>query len=148
MLEKMLTPLVLVCVMGEVNGKTRFQKLMLLVQKNVSKAIVSKLDYGFNMHYYGPFSTELSSIIDNMVRRNYLQEDLEATSSGYLRYTYRLTPEGQAIVEGVLQKELIPSGLIKTVRKIVAYYGNLPLDLLVRKAYEQFGSGKGALLTP
>lgn len=143
----MLTPLVLVYVMGEIKGKTRFQKLMFLVQKNVSKKVFSKLNYGFKLHYYGPFSTEVSSIIENMVRRNYLQERIEATSSEYLRYTYRLTSEGQAIVEEVLQKGLIPLSLIKIVRKIVTNYGNLPLEPLVKMAYEQFGSDKGLLLT-
>lgn len=144
----MLTPLVLVYTMGEINGKTRLQKLMFLIQNNVSKKVATKLNYGFDLHYYGPFSAELSSIIDSMVCRNYLHEDLETTPSGYLRYTYRLTPEGQALVEEALQKRLIPSGLIKILRKIIAYYGNLPLGLLVRKAYEQFGQDKGALLTP
>ena len=148
MLEKILTPLVLVYTMGEINGKTRFQKLMFLIQINAPRKSLSKLDYGFMLHYYGPFSTELSSIIDNMVHRNYLQEDVEATSSEYLRYTYRLTSEGRAIVEEVIQKEVIPFSLIKIIRKIAANYGNLPLELLVRKAYEQFGPEKGSLLTP
>ena len=148
MLEKILTPLVLVYTMGEINGKTRFQKLMFLIQKNASRKSPSKLDYGFMLHYYGPFSTELSSIIDNMVHRNYLQECFEATSSGYLRYTYRLTSEGETIVEEVLRKRVIPLGLIRITRKIAANYGNLPLELLVRRAYEQYGPEKGSLLTP
>lgn len=138
MLEKILAPLVLVNMMNEVKGKTRFQKLMFLVQKNTLEQNVTNLDYDFKLHHYGPFSAELSSIIESLVNRNYLQEDIEATPSGYLRYTYRLTPDGKELVKGVLRKELIPSGLVKIITKSATLHGNLSLDLLVEIAYEQF----------
>lgn len=148
MLEKTLTPLMLVNMMGELRGKTRFQKLTFLIQKNALEENVSKLDYSFKLYHYGPFSTELSSIVDSLVLHNYLQEAVEATPSGYLRHTYKLTPDGKDVVEGVLQKELIPSGLIKIIHKTVTLYGNLPLELLVEKAYERFGSESGVPFIP
>lgn len=146
MLEKILAPLILVGMMGELRGKTRFQKLMFLIQKYALEENVGKLEYGFKLYHHGPFSTELSSIVNSLVLRNYLQEVVEATPSGYLRYAYKLTTEGKDVVEEVLQKELIPSGLIKIIHKTVTLYGNLPLELLVKKAYEQFGSESGVPL--
>ena len=138
MLEKILAPLTLVDTMGELKGKTRFQKLMFLIQKNALEENVCTLDYDFKLYHYGPFSTEFSSIVDGLVLRNYLQEVVEATPSGHLRHAYKLTTEGKDVVEEVLQKELIPSGLIKIIHKTVTLYGNLPLELLVEKAYERF----------
>jgi len=146
MLEKILAPLMLVDMMGELQGKTRFQKLMFLIQTNALEENVCRLDYGFKLYHHGPFSTELSSIVDSLVLRNYLQEVVEATPSGYLRHAYKLTTDGKNIVEEVLQKELVPSGLTKIIHKTVILYGNLPLELLVEKAYQRFGPGSGVLL--
>jgi uncharacterized protein YwgA len=63
--------LALVNLAGQIEGRTRFQK-MVYILKCKGVAFPEKFKY----HYYGPFSVDLQLEIDDLVSRNLLREDL------------------------------------------------------------------------
>lgn len=138
MFENILVPLILADTLSLVEGKTRFQKLMFLIQKKATEQGIDDLTFDYEIYLHGPFSRELSLTIDDLVRRDFLREDAEETPSGYTKYVYTLTGKGKRFLKNAKNKRLLSPIIIKATREIVKRYGNLPLPKLVDKAYEQF----------
>jgi uncharacterized protein YwgA len=135
MMEEILVPLLLTSVLTAVQGRTRFQKLVFLVQKKAEAKKISSSKYRFELYHYGPFSADLSTQLDRLVSMGYLMMIPETTPGGYTRYQYRLTSSGEAFMEEMKAKQMIPAELRKTIVSVSDRYGTMPLPRLVKIAY-------------
>lgn len=122
----------------KVNGRTRFQKLMFLVQKKAESEKIEGLDFKYEIYLYGPFSRELSSAIDDLVDKGYLEEQKTETHLGYTKYVYRLTGKGRKLLVYAKGKKLLAASVQQAISEVVDDYGETALPELVEKAYEQF----------
>jgi hypothetical protein len=139
MFESILVPLMLAETLDEVKGRTRFQKLVFLIQKTAeTENLKERFDLNFEMYLYGPYSQELSLMIDDLVRSDYLKEKIAQTASNYEMHTFRLTNKGEDALADAKAKKLISLKMLEIIGKIGQGYGNLPLKELVAEAYRQF----------
>src|SRR5690625_3790979 len=78
---------------GEVVGRKRLQKMVYILKKN-------GVDFSerFSFHFYGPFSEELSTRIEELSDLGFLKEHKEQ-EKGYYQYRYRLTDEGASFLK-------------------------------------------------
>jgi uncharacterized protein YwgA len=135
--EHVFVPLMLAESLGEVRGKTRFQKLVFLVQRGAEKEKTG-FDLNFDIYLYGPFSQELSLVIDDLVRRGDIEESIEQIPPYYEMHTYKLTNKGREMLRDARTKKLMSTRIAHIVRDISEKYGHLPLAKLVEEAYRQF----------
>jgi len=138
MFERIIVPLMLTDTLKKVNGRTRFQKLMFLVQKKAESEKIEGLDFKYEIYLYGPFSRELSSAIDDLVDKGYLEEQKTETHLGYTKYVYRLTGKGRKLLVYAKGKKLLAASVQQAISEVVDDYGETALPELVEKAYEQF----------
>lgn len=80
---------------GEVEGITRFQKLVFLAQRERDGAA----PYSFRADDYGPFSPELYDDIDRLVAAGLIDEREDETEFGNTAQVYTLTEKGRRAVE-------------------------------------------------
>lgn len=76
-----------------VDSRKRLQKSVFLLQLAGSPL---KCDY--LLHYYGPYSFELASLIDQLKGANIIQETQEQLGTGVLRYKSVITEKGRNVL--------------------------------------------------
>lgn len=140
MFEELLVPLLLSEALIKINGKTRFQKLVFLVQKDASEADVEASNFNYKLYHYGPFSSEFSTTLENLEETGLIEEATEMTPSGYTRYVYSITPKGRRLLEDAKEKKLLSKKLERIVRKVADDFGDLELSELVKEAYRRFSN--------
>ncbi|MEM3404180.1 MAG: hypothetical protein QXJ17_06575 [Nitrososphaeria archaeon] len=69
---------------GEVDGRTRLQKIAYFVCEKLG------LNLGFMPHYYGPYSSVVAKTLDDLVATDFIEEDAIPTSSGRILFVYKL----------------------------------------------------------
>ena len=139
MFEKLLMPLVLANVLGgTLRGKTRCQKLVFLIQKQASTRKVLKEKFDYELSHYGPFSNELASVMDELVKKGYLWQETQIAPAGYLRYVYSLTKAGKELLDVATEKNLLAPELTDIIKDVAEGYGDLPLPQLVEEAKKRF----------
>ncbi len=72
----------------EVVGRKRLQKMIYILKK-------SGVDFSerYSFHFYGPYSEELSTRVEELSNLGFIQENKEK-EKGYYQYRYQLTNEG------------------------------------------------------
>src|SRR4030043_618105 len=85
MFDDLLVPLFLAKHLGKLKGKTRFQKLVFLIQKEADTDKIQASSFDYEIHYYGPYSAELATTLEKLQTDHLLQEETEMTPSGYIR---------------------------------------------------------------
>ena len=138
MFEDVLVPLLLTKTVGQVKGKTRFQKLMFLVKRHAEKEGVKGINFDFQIYLYGPFSHDLSREIYDLVRQGFIVERTEQTCSNYEMHLYKLSKKGEDFLEAARSKELVSTKIACIINDVVTTYSTLPLPQLVKEAYKQF----------
>lgn len=97
--------MMLVKQLGEIRGRTLLQKLVYFV------GALSGRDFGHYAHYFGPFSSEVAYEVDRLVGAGFLTDEISIypindNPFGEIRcHTYRLTSEGQTVVEHLSHAE-------------------------------------------
>src|SRR3990172_6028926 len=147
MLEKMLTPLLIVREVGTLGGKTRLQKLACLVQAHLAERGIPT-GFVFKPYYYGPFSFDLAATVEELVRQGLLVEQPHLTQRGNVAYNYWLTDSGRTLLEGFLGHEARLLETAQEVETVVRESAWLPLDLLVQKAKEAYREMDSSYATP
>jgi uncharacterized protein YwgA len=130
----MYLPLLILYFGRKIMGKVRFQKLVFLckAEENVDT------DYSFDLHKFGPFSSQLSSDLDELILTHALvnvdEVDLPPLDDSVrVLNVYRLTDRGQSFV----RKELL--GKVEhesEIRKVVERFNHLPLEKLLSYVYD------------
>jgi len=138
MFEDILIPLLLPSVLGRVKGKTRFQKLVYLIQDKATANNIEGSSFTYELSHYGPFSAELSSVLEDLENRGFLKEEVEVTPAGYTQCVYSITEKGRRLLERSKKKALLSKKLIQIVRNIADEYSDVPLSELVDEAYRRY----------
>ena len=121
--------------LGWMAGKTRFQKLVCLLEAR-AKSLELQIGFPFELYLHGPYSRELTRMIESLVRDGMLEEKGELTPAGNIQFGYSLTPEGAKTVEMCASVGVVPESLSEAVRIVVQEAGYLSLPDLIDRAYE------------
>lgn len=138
MFDEILIPLLLSDILGSLKGKTRFQKLVYLIQDEANARDVQGSSFTYELSHYGPFSAELSSALEDLQNLGLLNEEIEETPAGYTRYVYSITEKGRRLLERSKKKVLLSKRLIQIVSEVADEYGDIPLSELVDEAYDRY----------
>ena len=74
---------------GSIRTRKRIQKIVFLLQ-----ASGCDLDLDYRLHHYGPYSSELAAILDEMVSQSILDENMQPNAVGR-QYDYSLSSIAQ-----------------------------------------------------
>jgi len=85
----------------EIQGRTRFQKMVFLLQQEFEKTEF----YDFEAYDYGPFSKGLYDDLDDLIERNLVEETREEFDEDKVYYEYKLTDVGQELIERLSDQE-------------------------------------------
>jgi len=100
---------------GRIEGRTRIQKLVCLLQ-NQSKF---PFTFKFKPYYYGPYSDDLSDTINFLVGMKLIEETIVPTRFYSFRYDYQLTEKGKLVFSKVQQRsERIINTLIDEIKAL------------------------------
>lgn len=88
--------LVTLQILGEITGRTRFQKIVFLLKKKFDVAF----SYDFVPYYYGPYSADLQHEI-NLLN---LMGFVEVSPSNGIPYTHMLTKKGDIIATKIREE--------------------------------------------
>lgn len=114
---------------GRIDGRTRLQKLLFLLDKKLN------LDLGFERALYGPFSNRLSAIADTLTRDKIIKEEFSVTDFGK-KYSYILTDEGKNFIKSMKSNNDIQK--IEKVLNEVDSFVNMDLEELLRFIYKTY----------
>lgn len=124
-------------VSGEsIEGRTRLQKLIFLIQKRANKNKNSGIpdEYEFVPYDYGPFSKEIYDDIDKLVSRGLVEERPEKLDDGVITYNYTLTDKGR---EFVRENNLLASAPDE-LNAVASSFGDSELDDIIDFVYDNY----------
>jgi|AntDeeMinimDraft_4_1070355.scaffolds.fasta_scaffold00240_3 uncharacterized protein YwgA len=140
MRRRQLLPLVLLGAEDEepVEGRTRLQKLMFLIQKRMEEQ-GDPLDWGypFQAYDYGPFAKELYDDLDQLRRRGLVEEREQHLDDDVIQYDYVLTSKGREFVREELEDRR-PDGLAETTEAIKDDFNDVSLQKLIDYVYTEY----------
>jgi uncharacterized protein YwgA len=123
-----------------VEGRTRLQKLVFLMEQEldeVSAASLDSPDYNFIPYDYGPFSKKLYDDLDSLEEAGLIEVEEEPMADGKVKYTYQLTERGQSWV----QNQLADSSADKAhslAEGLAAEYDDMLLSDLIDEVYAEY----------
>jgi len=130
-------PLLLLRMSDRVWGKTRFQKLMFLVQaEKTKKGNDREVPFSYFLYKHGPFSLELTLTIEKLRDDGFIIEDFKRTSTGNPIYTYQLTESGVEKVDKEIKTKPEIRSWQTILYRIISDNKTLELSHLVEKSYE------------
>lgn len=121
----------------EVVGRKRLQKMIYILKKN-------GIDFSeqCSFHFYGPYSEELSTRIEELSNLGFIRENKEK-EKGYHQYRYQLTDEGISFLDQTKPKLPNISALIDEMNanssrflelvSTMLYFDNLPKNEVEEK---------------
>lgn len=140
MAQSRLLPLALLYVDNsrEIDGATKFQKLVFLAQEetNLGKP------FDFRADKYGPFSPELHATLEELEKRDLIAKDVVSNRSGNEKYNYRLTQRGRSAVQKLRKKndKDLFEKILRQADEIKREYNEQPLDRLLKYVYSKYSS--------
>lgn len=139
-MNRKLIPLALARGHGEqpIEGRTRLQKMVFLVQKELENEGIS-LDgnesYEFWAYDYGPFSKELADEIDTLLAEKKLDETEKSFDDGKIKYQYQLLEAGEFNADGHERKL---AAVTEKAEEIKATYNDLALPEVIDEVYTRY----------
>ncbi|MBU2100249.1 hypothetical protein KKG83_06000 [Candidatus Micrarchaeota archaeon] len=129
--KRKLYSLFLLNLMKEIEGTTRFHKLMFILKQEHNIPI----DYKFIKYHYGPFSSELREDINFFTEQNFMNSNslfIGEDEKGYpiIKTTYKISNKGKKIFEKQFAKKEEKELFIKAISK----WGKAPLNKLIAHA--------------
>jgi len=125
---------------GRIDGRTRFQKLIFLMQKEGALDELSPTDtYRFKPYDYGPFSSTLYDDLDEHIERELIDDAIEKLNEedDIVKYEYQLKDEGWNFIEERLSTTEIKQ-IVEEAERIMGKYGDLPLPELIDLVYSKY----------
>lgn len=123
-----------------IEGRTRLQKLVFLMQKRLEETGEDPLqsdDYEFIAYDYGPFAKELYDDLDDTIERNMVESEQEPTGEDKDKYVYEIQDEGNQWVEDQLSKEEAQC-ILELAEDIKDEYGDVYLSELIDEVYSRY----------
>lgn len=124
----------------QIEGRTRFQKLTFLMQKEGNLDTLEPTDtYRFEPYDYGPFSTGLYDDLDALIEKGLIDERVEEIDNeeGVVKYEYQLQPDGRQFIEDHLQEKGVEE-IVQEAQKIVDEFDGLRLPELIDRVYSMY----------
>ena len=121
----------------KIEGKTKFQKMMFLAQKE------NKLseEFKFIKYNYGPYSFDLTKSLEALEKEGFITvEKEEFETDGEFpgkKFIFQLTEEGENLIESEETKE--DSNIIKNV---VEEWNNKPMEDIIKYVYSKYMNGE------
>jgi uncharacterized protein YwgA len=75
---------------GAVEGRKRLQKLVYILKKEGQ----IPFSFSFRPYFYGPYSEDLTDLIETMVSSQFVREEKRELWPGVVQYDYKLTEKG------------------------------------------------------
>ncbi|WP_276298819.1 hypothetical protein [Halorussus lipolyticus] len=116
---------------GRVEGRTRFQKLIFLIQNDFN--VPEKFDY--IPYDYGPFSKELCEEIERLERQGFVKRRQEQIPNGK-KYLYNLTDEGRAHFQQLEDSE--PEEAKEAAETVEQTFNDVPISRLLEYVYNNY----------
>lgn len=123
-----------------IEGRTRLQKLVFLMQKRLEEAGEDPLqsdDYEFIPYDYGPFSKELYDDLDETMARNMVEGREEDLGEDKEKYDYEIQEDGEQWVRDQLSKEEAQR-ILELAEEIKDEYGDVYLSDLIDEVYSRY----------
>jgi uncharacterized protein YwgA len=100
-----------------VEGRTRLQKLLFLIQMRADEMDMELFDmYDFIAYDYGPFSKNIYDDIEYLDQRGFLRETPKQLDDGVIKYDYEITPKGKKYLRSEVEQSSDIIGLINSVK--------------------------------
>jgi len=123
-----------------IEGRTRLQKLVFLMQKRLEEAGEDPLqsdDYEFVPYDYGPFSKELYDDLDETIARGMVEGREEDLGKDKVKYDYEIQDYGEKWVRDQLSKEEARR-ILELAEEIKDEYGDVYLSDLIDEVYSRY----------
>jgi len=78
---------------GEIDGRTRLQKIAYFVSEKLN------LDFGFIPYHYGPYSPLIAKTLEILINTDFIEEEVQPTSSERLLFIYKLKASDEKLFE-------------------------------------------------
>lgn len=75
----------------------------------------------FVPYYFGPYSSEIADAVSSLVSLGFIAEGQQMVYPPYIRYEYKLTEEGEQLLNTI---ETIPEDVLKTIKEIISAIEN------------------------
>ncbi|VVB86203.1 Uncharacterised protein [uncultured archaeon] len=112
-------------------GRTAIQKLVYF------ESVFGLVDVKYKPHYYGPYSSEVSSTIHELTYLDFVKEEVEtrettgfAVSEDWKRYCYTISRDGNEIIEYLKKEHPDDYNKIVNLVKICKKTSNLDVNIL------------------
>lgn len=123
-----------------IEGRTRLQKLVFLMQKRLEETGEDPLQsdyYEFIPYDYGPFSKELYDDLDETMARNMVEDHEEDLGEDKVKYDYEIQDDGERWVRDQLSKEEAHR-ILELAEEIKDEYGDVSLSDLIDEVYSRY----------
>ena len=135
-------PIAILSTLGKIEGKTKMQKIVGIIQfKGVASKYSSKI-YNYELYHHGPFSSDLAEILDELISAGMIQLAVSTSPKGNYAYTYSLTKLGKEYSKVFEARKVLSESIKNTISEICNQTRNLSLPDLVRLAYAEFDCSK------
>jgi uncharacterized protein YwgA len=84
---------------GAIEGRKRLQKLVFILKEE--RGI--PFSFSFQPYFYGPYSEDLTDLIETLVSSQFLREEEEEMWPGIVQYDYTLTEKGEILLRRLQQ---------------------------------------------
>lgn len=123
-----------------IDGRTRFQKLTFLMQKEGGLDDLDPSDtYRFEPYDYGPFSSSLYDDLDDLIEEGFIADSMEKLDENddIVKYEYQLKQEGQQFIDEH-QSETELQEIVQEAKRIIDEYGDMELPDLIDIVYSRY----------
>ncbi|WP_413309819.1 YwgA family protein [Bacillus sp. 1P10SD] len=128
-----------ILVSGEITGRKKLQKMIYIAKK-----VDFPFQERFQFHFYGPYSEELTTRVEELCNMGFLNE-VKEKKGGYFQYRYTLTDAGKEFLSmndvdmPCLQDCLVDmneqNARFLELVSTVLYFDNLPKDEVANKVF-------------
>lgn len=111
---------------GEIHGRTKFQKMVFLAQEELGAEKV----FPYKKYHYGPYSWDLTETIERMIARGDITEKVEDFGD-VIRYSYTASEEG---IKAVGESCKLDSESLATMKTL----SQMPLSMILDYVYRKY----------
>ncbi len=111
-----------------VEGRTMMQKIVFIIKAKFDQFH----DFAFSIHYYGPFSRDLTEELDTL-RLQGLIEEVPKQLQDFVRYDIKLTDEGKRKISRTARS--VSTRKLQEMTRVARILSSWPLDRVIDEAY-------------
>ncbi len=111
-----------------VEGRTMMQKIVFIIKAKFDQFH----DFAFSIHYYGPFSRDLTEELDTL-RLQGLIEEVPKQLQDFVRYDIKLTDEGKRKISRTARS--VSTRKLQEMTRVARTLSSWPLDRVIDEAY-------------